>query len=710
MLKDRFLSVFALAFAAGIATPLAFGTETKAVSFVILLCLAAVAVGIYGWAHHRLKELNKIWIYPLIFAIGMTLGAGWLWVRSLPYANYESYLGREDTVEGIVTESGSSSESNYLELKIDRSKAALPKGTRIRLYTKTEQTVHVGDRVGAMLTYSASSHDSQKANRIALTANGTITTVREETGMIATIRNTFLQACSALYGKYGVEGTAQALTVRERTLLSADISESYRNAGLSHLLAISGLHLNIIVTALRMLLSMFGMRKRTREVLALFVIVFFCFLTGFSPSVVRASIMLGAVVIGEITFSESDSLTVLFVALTVLLLANPFALLSPGLQLSFLSCLGILLLEPHIAEMQRKIKGHYAQRFYSLRRAVSVLVGSLAVTVSAVVFTFPVTMLNFGTLSYLLPLSNLVFIPLYSHALSFLMLSVLLYPFLPSVASVIAFLPGQVLRLSERILLFLDEQNIGTFRTDSLWMFVPVLFSVMAIVCMLLFFRNGIRLYLIHTGAFLLSLTLCALLLPRVSSEMLIVSAEQGYVYATLGDGGTFLDLGSEKAAYSLYDTDADPSVSVYIVTQTDEIALERLQKALSGERIDTLYLPLSSVDGNKNDLSLFKALANEKNCAIIEYYYTVETADMLFSARGGTVQTPFDTVVMLYGTLVVPDASQVILMPAYIGSIQTVPPETLYVPLGYSGNPTSDLVHLYDGDLVFAAGEVKTD
>lgn len=708
MLKDRFLSVFGLAFAAGIAAPFALGTETKAVSFVCLLCLVGLAVGIYLWARRRMQALQKLWIYPMLFAIGMALGAGWLWVRSVPYTADAVYVDLQDTVEGIVTESGSSAESSYIELQIERSKSALPKGTRIRLYTRTDQAVHIGDCVGAVLTYSNVSNDVQKANRVSLIANGTVTSVAEGTGMITTVRNAFLHACGELYTEYGVEGTVQALTVRERTALSADISDAYRNAGLSHLLAISGLHLNIIIAALRSFLAMFGMRKRTRELLALLAIVFYCFLTGFSASVVRASIMLGAVVIGEIAFSESDSLTILFLALTVLLIANPFALLSLGLQLSFLSCLGILLLKPHIAEWQRRIRGRYDMRFYRLRRFAAALVGSLAVTVSAVVFTFPVTMLNFGTFSYLSPITNLIFVPLYSYALSFLLLSVAVHPFLPSVAAVLAYLPGQILRFSERALIALNESGIGTFATDSLWTLVPVLFAVAAIVCMLLFFRKGIWLYLANIGAFLISLILCALLLPQASAELLIVSAEQGYVFASLDEGGTFLDLGSKSSAYTLHETNA--SVSVYIVTQTDDTALERMYKALSHERIEKVYLPISALDGAKNDISLFKALANEKHCDIIEYYYTVETSDMLFSARGGSVRTKNGTVVMLYGTEPVLQAECTVLMPAYVGNLQHVLTDSLYVPLGYKDVPSNQTVHLYDGVFVFSAGEVKTD
>jgi competence protein ComEC len=78
-------------------------------------------------------------------------------------------------------------------------------------------------------------------------------------------------------------------------LLSPETNEAYRNAGLSHLLAISGLHLSVLVAMLRKLLFAFRLRKQVREVIALLVILLYCFLTGFSPSIVRAAVMVGFV-------------------------------------------------------------------------------------------------------------------------------------------------------------------------------------------------------------------------------------------------------------------------------------------------------------------------------------------------------------------------------------------------------------------------------
>ena len=103
MLKNRFLSVFALAFAAGIATPLLAQSGWEAVVFILFLALALVFVGVYVAVHFMAKDAKKIIVYPMVVAVGLAIGAGWLCLRAMPYDGYDSYVGVRDTVKGVVT-------------------------------------------------------------------------------------------------------------------------------------------------------------------------------------------------------------------------------------------------------------------------------------------------------------------------------------------------------------------------------------------------------------------------------------------------------------------------------------------------------------------------------------------------------------------------------------------------------------------------------
>lgn len=506
MLQNRFLSIFLLAFAAGIAAALLAGDGGKAVCLLVfagMLLLVAVGVGLLV----RAGRLD-IWVglYPLLLAMGLTFGAGYLCLRSLPHAEYELLTGLSDHISGTVTDSGTSADSAWLTLRVEQGRMQLPDRTEVRVFCTDAPTVRVGDRVSASVVYRRLASAVEQGDGVDLLAYGSVTSVRGGISILASIRRAVVRACNVLYTPYGVAGTAQALTVRERSALSGKTAADYRNAGLSHLLAISGLHLSILVLALRRMLAWLHLPKKPRECLALLLLVLYCVLTGFSPSVVRASVMLGFSMVGEMTLRRFDSLTTLFVALGILLLANPYALLSAGLQLSFLSCLGILLVSPMARELEIRIFSRRLARFPRLRMGLGSMIGSLVISCTAVLCTFPVTVFRFGTVAYLSPLINLAVLPVFEPLLALLLLSVLLQAAGFPLARLIALLPGHALAWLERGLALLSAWNVGSAALSGWQMWVPAGISMGSIGALLVCPRRGFRMSVVLFGAFALVL------------------------------------------------------------------------------------------------------------------------------------------------------------------------------------------------------------
>ena len=702
MLKNRFLSVFALAFAAGIATPFLAENGWEAVIFIGFLLLAALFAGLYTASHFRALEVKKYLLYPVIVAVGLAVGSGWLCLRALPYETYAPYVGLSDTVKGTVTENGSSSESKYLEISVDKSLSALPEGTKVRLYGEKYQTVTVGDYVTAKLTYGSVSRVGERATGVRLVANGYVAKTEQGSGLLATLRNTLKENCLSLYDPYGVSGVAQALTLRERSLLSPETNEAYRNAGLSHLLAISGLHLSVLVAMLRKLLFAFRLRKQVREVIALLVILLYCFLTGFSPSIVRAAVMVGFVLAGELFLRETDGLTLLSIALLLLLFINPYALLSVGLQLSFLSCLGILLLEPYISELQKKLKGRGGYLCGLLAGSASLFLTSCA----AVVFTFPVIAYTFGSLSWLAPLANLLFVPVFTPILTLLLLSVLVYSVIPAVGVALAFLPGQVLALMEGLFGFLAGAGIGTLQVSDGWVFLPIVLSCIAIGSMLLFRKKGALLFVCFSLASVSSLSVCALAeVLRSPAEYVILSRTESFLYVSRGEEGVLLDLGGAPSGYTLPE---ECFVTVYVVTEADAFSLDRLTETVSTQAIDRLYLPVSHIDGTKNDLTFFLALGEASGCETILYHRVVEEPLLTYSLAEGTAVTPYGiSAVLTSAPVTLSDETVWVLSP--FAELSEVEAEQVYLP--FAADLTQDLpagdLHFYHETIIYHNGEV---
>jgi competence protein ComEC len=129
-----------------------------------------------------------------------------------------------------------------------------------------------------------------------------------------------------------------------------------------HILAISGLHVGIIAFILELFLKVLGLRRRWRYLVIIFLLIFYCFLTGARPSVIRATIMAVVLLLSfllkrEIQISHSLAVTAL-----IILTANPRQLFNLGFQLSFVSVISIVYLSPVIRKLFNADYRRYSAR------------------------------------------------------------------------------------------------------------------------------------------------------------------------------------------------------------------------------------------------------------------------------------------------------------------------------------------------------------
>lgn len=505
MLRNRYLSVYTLSFAAGIAAGFCVYAAGGAVSFILLgcLCVSTVVLAVL------FRKKREVLLYVLIVGIGLLCGGLRFALASFGGERYAAFVGREDTAVGTVVESASSAESTERLLRVERSRIALPKGTLLVFYAETELPVRVGDRVTVTLTGIRKPGVLHRAEGASLAADGQILSVHSGDGVQDRFLAAVRAACERLYAPYGEAGTAQALLLRERSMLEAEEISAYRNAGLAHLLAVSGLHLTILLGVFRRFVRHLRLPRWLSALVTLAALLAFCGITAYSPSVVRAAVMAGVLTAGDYLVHRTDRLSILFAALLAFLLANPYALRSAGLQLSFLACLGLLLLRTQTSRLRHRIrKGHYWGSKRLRYRLYASLTASLLNAGSIVLFTFPTTVFSFGTVAYLSPLANLLVLPLFSLLLVLLLLSVAAYAILPPLAPLLAFLPGQALRLLRGALVFLDTHGIGSADAEIRWMVLPAFLAVCAVLSALIARKRAFRLYACFFAAFALTLAI----------------------------------------------------------------------------------------------------------------------------------------------------------------------------------------------------------
>lgn len=193
-------------------------------------------------------------------------------------------------------------------------------------------------------------------------------------------------------------GLLLALLTGDRSELSYAASNRLAVAGMSHAIAVSGMHVSIL---LALLCALCRSQPKLCALLGVPVVLLFVLMTGASPSACRAAVMQVLLLCAPLTGRQSDPLTSMGTAGLLLLLQNPWVITNAGFQMSFLAVFGILLLSKTMR-----------QRILSMRkkpgRVLRLLADGLPPTFSASVATLPVAASRFGLISLTAPLTNLL--------------------------------------------------------------------------------------------------------------------------------------------------------------------------------------------------------------------------------------------------------------------------------------------------------------
>ena len=202
---------------------------------------------------------------------------------------------------------------------------------------------------------------------------------------------------------------AKALLLGDRTGLSWEQSQNFSLSGISHIVAVSGLHVNILFAFIWILT---GKRRFLTALIGIPILILFGAMAGFTASVTRAVIMQILMLLALAVNREYDPPTALSFACLVLLGMCPLSIAGIGFQLSFASVAGIFLFYPKLSNW---LKNWLPGRGKTFRgRVERFFTATVAVTLSATVMTVPLTAIQFGLVSLVGILTNLLVLPVVS--------------------------------------------------------------------------------------------------------------------------------------------------------------------------------------------------------------------------------------------------------------------------------------------------------
>ena len=231
---------------------------------------------------------------------------------------------------------------------------------------------------------------------------------------------------------------ARAIILGDKRALSTEVRENFSKSGLSHIAVISGLHISIIVALLMFFLIFAGLNRNSAFYASGFFLFLYIILIGAPASATRAGLM-GFLLLLSLKIGRLNKIAnSLLLAAVILLLINPRLLRDDiGFQLSFLAVLGIIYIYPKIKRVLEKIFV-----FKKFKNNFSIfIINTICITLSAQIITAPILLYNFGTVSLIAPVSNILVLWLLPFLLISLFAAIVLGLIFPSL-SALFFLPA----------------------------------------------------------------------------------------------------------------------------------------------------------------------------------------------------------------------------------------------------------------------------
>ncbi|MFA6947798.1 MAG: ComEC/Rec2 family competence protein [Eubacteriales bacterium] len=449
-----------------------------------------------------------------------------------------------------------------------------------------------------------------------------------ETALLS-LRGSINGRIDALFGKNS--GFVRALFTGDRSNLASDVRRDFSRVGMSHMLAISGLHLTIIVGAVMALIEKLRLGYRVRCVSGIIVCVFYMALTGFSGSVTRAGIMFIIGIGAGLLRWRSDSVTSLFAAVTLICIVHPDAFCDIGLMLSFLSVFGII-------TTATPLQNHLRERFSDssfIKQLLAKILCAIAVTCAAILFTLPVIWIYFGQLSLVSPIANLLFslpmtlviliIPL-SLVLSFIpLVSTLLITTANGVISLtlagigaLSYLPGLMISLRYPFVDFIA----AAFVTGIIIIFALRLPTVRS--CAILCVSCAAAFAVCFSVYYVITYDDNTMYYVNVGkNDSIVIKSENKILICDITDGGySSVPTDAYIASDLLYSADID----TYMLTHYHKKNISSVMKLLDGYYVRNLLLPSPDCE---EDCGIYRAiceLAGNAGCGVAVY------------ERGGTI------------------------------------------------------------------------
>ena len=600
LFKRRYFCFIAFAF---VLTALLCTFFSAAVKLVVMsaafLCLAASA---FFFARSKGKSLVALFAAFLSLAIAISAFSSYMFI-SRAEKEADSLLGKNTVLVKIIHPT-KEDEYNVRLLRVGDKDVDISAEIAI----KDVQKLEYGDNVivNGMIDRATDVYEPSKLIRVTACVDEPMFFSKEENknyfsadGIIAlsySMREGFGAYIDGIFGESGA--IVRGLLINDKADIDGETKLAFNRSGTSHILAVSGLHISLLLGAVELLLRRLFVKKEIRiaiiSLLALLLVAF----TAFSASAVRSVIMLYAVYVCYILFEENDPISSLFVAIAIIILFSPYSIYDLGMWMSFLATLGILTVYPVFEERMPYPKQENKLVRYTLRGLIW-CAKAIMLTVVANFFILPIMWLFFGEASLSSVPCNLVLGPVVTLLMPFCAVCAI-FGWMGFFGDALVFLCKLLLDLMLWIVESFSKMRFGVISLS--YDFAGVLISIFAVVMVILLvvrLKHKLLIFL-PMVSFVIAFAICFSVFSvratpelkycrRFNNELAFVNYGAECSVVKLDGGGGFT-YGAVLENMSKYATEIDE----YFIVSPSENDAKIIEKLLENTVIRKIYLPKS--------------------------------------------------------------------------------------------------------------------
>ena len=484
----------------------------SSITFTLLIC-SAVIISKRRFKNYRLKLAS---VLTLVYATAICFGIIYpIAYGNIRYGNILSFEGETSTIYGVaaseptVSSSGSSIGIEVKTLYIKSDNRESEKAERIMLYLPNSPK-NANIKSGSEIYFTAGLNKPVKKisnfnYRNYLMSRGCAVTA--QTGacefyeadkntaakfmkLSRTTRAKVKEYTENILSDSDEQALLQGILLGIKDSFSNELMNDMSDSGLMHIAAVSGLHIMFLSTVLAFLLKLFG--RRLRSIIIIIVLFVFAYIADFTPSVLRAVIMVSVILLGNILMRDADAVTSLFFAAFVLLLCNPYILYSAGFLLSFSATLSILIYLKPMSVWGKFAADKLTDKIYNdklklrCNRTIRYFLEVIIVPLSCQILICPVSAYIFDKISLAAIILNIIVIPCTMIIFVAGLFNFALYLLVPAAAKFIGFV---MLHIPLAIIRICAEKaadmplKIVPLQTPGI-----ITFVVYAFLCMVLYY------------------------------------------------------------------------------------------------------------------------------------------------------------------------------------------------------------------------------